>query len=172
MDAIKAMLDKYGLPDPASDEEGVFDNEELQDLYDALILKGAESETAALEVGGLIEEVDIEDLVNAIEESTRDDLDRVYTNLMNGSKNHLRAFAGQIESKTGEAYKAQYLTQDEDDEILEAARANGRRGQAGKGRRGGRGNGAAARFGNRGNGAVRNGGRRSTGRSRSTRRRR
>ncbi len=32
MDAIKAKLDKYGLPDPALAEMGAFRNAELQDL--------------------------------------------------------------------------------------------------------------------------------------------
>ena len=158
MDALKTMLDKYGLPDPVADEEGVFNNEDLQDLYDTLILKGAESELAALEVGALIEEVDILDLVDAIEESTHDDLDQVYTNLMNGSKNHLRAFAGQIENLTGEDYEAQFMPQEEVDEILEEAPANGRRGQArrqAQRRQKGRGNAAATRGGRGRSGARR-----------------
>jgi hypothetical protein len=38
---------------------------------------------------------------------------------LEGSKNHLRAFVGNIESVIGEGnYVAQYLTQEEVDEIL------------------------------------------------------
>ena len=90
MDALKRMLDKYGLPDPILGE-GVFRDPELQELYDLLVFLGIGSLEDALLVGALIEEVDIEDLELALIESSRDDLDRVYGNLMAGSVNHLRA---------------------------------------------------------------------------------
>ena len=43
-----------------------------------------------------------------------------YTNLLEGSKNHLRAFVRQLESSFPEEYpyQAQYLSQNEVDEIL------------------------------------------------------
>ena len=57
MDAIKQMLDKYGLPDPAEGMGiGEFDNEDIKDLYDALILSESESEFGALMAGAFIEE--------------------------------------------------------------------------------------------------------------------
>jgi hypothetical protein len=120
MDAIKRLLDKYGLADPAG-EIGVFSNPELQDLYDLLIYNGSVSLDAGLLVGGLIEEVDIEDLQATIADTTKADLQRVYGNLMDGSENHLRAFAGAIENLTDRPYQAQYLTQEEVDAILGAA---------------------------------------------------
>ena len=118
MDALKTILDQYGLPDPASKKIGVFNNAELQELYDALIIKGSMSRIDALDVGALIEEVDIEDIQIAIEESTHADLDRVYGNLIAGSINHLKAFVGKIERLTGETYEAQYLPQEEVDALL------------------------------------------------------
>lgn len=117
MDALKKLLDKYGLPDPAG-ADGVFTNPHLQALYDELVAKGEESPLAALMVGGLIEEVDMVDLALAMDETSKEDLDRVYGNLMNGSENHLRAFAGRIVMLTGEDYEAQFLTQAEVDAIL------------------------------------------------------
>ena len=75
-----------------SSEPGVFTNEDVQDLYDDLILQGSQSTQDAIEVGILIEEVDISDLYNAIETTEIVELDQVYTNLLNASVNHLTAF--------------------------------------------------------------------------------
>ena len=49
MDAIKTLLDRYGISDPAAgNEEGEFTNPELQALYDKLIEKGSDSLIDAL----------------------------------------------------------------------------------------------------------------------------
>ncbi|RLD51581.1 MAG: ferritin, partial [Bacteroidetes bacterium] len=63
MDAIKYLIDAFDIEDPVGENpEGVFQNEELQELYDALIEKGSTSREEALRVAALIEEVDIIDL--------------------------------------------------------------------------------------------------------------
>ncbi len=72
----------------------------------------------ALQVGALIEEVDIEDLQLAIEETDNADLQNAYDNLMRGSRNHLRAFVAEIE-RTGVVYEAQHLDQTIVDAILD-----------------------------------------------------
>jgi len=118
MDSIKTLLDRYGLPDPILGV-GEFSDSSLQDLYDDLIDRGLTSELEALYVGALIEEVDIEDLQDAIAETDHPDLARVYGNLMRGSRNHLRAFVGYIED-LGLDYEAQHLSQEEVDEILDS----------------------------------------------------
>ena len=118
MDAIKTLLDKYGLDDPAVPIFGVFNDTDLQVLYDELVARGDDSKLDALMVGALIEEVDIEDLQTAIDQTDKHDLERVYGNLMSGSKNHLRAFVSQIELLSGENYEAQHLPQEVVDEIL------------------------------------------------------
>jgi hypothetical protein len=52
MDAIKNLLDKYGIADPAEGKAaGVFTNRDLQALYDELIEVGGVSLVDALEVG-------------------------------------------------------------------------------------------------------------------------
>jgi hypothetical protein len=96
MDAIKARLDKYRLADPALANLGEFANADLQAMYDSLSERGALSLEQALRVGALIEEVDILDLQAAIEHATHSDLKLVYQNLMEGSKNHLRAFVARL----------------------------------------------------------------------------
>jgi hypothetical protein len=86
MDAIKALLDRYGITDPA-EEKGVgeFTNPEFKILYDALIGRGDDSLVEALLVGVFIEETDIQDLEVAIGLATRRDIKKVYSNLLQGS---------------------------------------------------------------------------------------
>ena len=117
MEAILGLLNTYGLEDPAAGP-GVFEDAGLQELYNTLVATGLESNLDALMVGALIEEVDMEDLVAAMERTSKIDILTVYGNLLDGSKNHLNAFVRNIEAITGEPYVAQYLSQAEVDEIL------------------------------------------------------
>jgi hypothetical protein len=120
MDTLLQLLDKYGLPDPAaSDIPGWFSDQNLQTLYDDLVNRGQASYAEALQVGALIEEVDIEDLQLAIEETDNADLQNAYDNLMRGSRNHLRAFVAEIE-RAGVVYEAQHLDQELVDAILDS----------------------------------------------------
>jgi len=135
MDTMKSLLDKHGLPDPVIDDStGAFVNHELDELYKDLIVDGLESRLDALYVGALIEEVDIEDIQIAIEEATHADLIRAYENLIRGSRNHLRAFVGQIESQ-GVEYKAEVLEQDVVDAIVDSPVERGGPARGGKGGR-------------------------------------
>lgn len=121
MDAILNLLNTYKLPDPTAGKlVGQFVNAELQALYDALIVRGKQSVLEALKVGGVIEETDIEDLNAAMATSRFSTIDKVYQNLLNGSYSHLRAFAGKIESVTGQPYAAQVVSQEVVDSILGA----------------------------------------------------
>lgn len=97
MDSIARLLERYGITDPvAEDIPGVFTNPELQALYDELIAQGSQSLEAALEVGVFIEETDIADLQEGLETATRRDITNVYSNLLNGSYNHLSAFSAEL----------------------------------------------------------------------------
>jgi hypothetical protein len=97
MDAIKALLVRHGVPDPAeSNGPGEFTNQDLQDLYDALIIQGSASLVEALKVGVFIEETDIADLNKAIASTRRKDITNVYSNLLQGSLNHLKAFVSSL----------------------------------------------------------------------------
>lgn len=117
MDAVLGLINRYGLEDPALGF-GVFANAELQELYDNLVASGQKTELDALMAGALIEEVDMEDIVSAMERTDKADIRNVYANLLAGSENHLRAFVSNIEALTGEAYTAQWISQEEVDEIL------------------------------------------------------
>ena len=119
MDAILKLLRTYRLPDPATGNAiGEFSNPTLQSLYDTLMEKGRLSALDALQVGGIIEETDMRDLVDAIERSDNADIDATYDNLLCGSRNHLRAFARNLESMTGQTYTALVITQDEVDAVV------------------------------------------------------
>lgn len=97
MDSIKNLLVKYGIPDPAEGNKvGEFTNQGLQDLYDQLIEQGKISLVEALAVGVEIEETDIKDLNSGIASTTRRDIKNVYTNLLQGSLNHLKAFVSNL----------------------------------------------------------------------------
>lgn len=125
MDAIATLLDRYGIEDPAAGNGiGDFTDPELQALYDQLVTTGSQSMTDALRVGIAIEEIDILDLEERIGLTDEADLIQVYASLLQGSRNHLRAFVPNLERKTGETYQPQYLDQIGYDEIIEGG--NGR----------------------------------------------
>lgn len=119
MDAIMYLIDTFGLVDPVGDHpQGVFQNEELQDLYNDLIEQGSTSEEEALKVGALIEEVDIIDLQTELDSiAENEEVIRIYTNLCNASENHLRAFT-RVLSRYGVEYVPLKLSQEEFDRIL------------------------------------------------------
>ena len=123
---VEDMIEKYGLIDPVADDTtGVFVNQVLADLYQTLITKGGVSSLEALYVGAAIEELDMVDLQHAIDATDNVDIQRLYANLMSGSRNHLRAYVGKIED-LGIVYEAQYLTQEEVDSIVDSPVERGR----------------------------------------------
>ena len=75
---------------------GVFKNTELQDLYNALMAKGAQSAEEAYKVGIAIEEKDIADITKQLSTATDPDIISTLELLRKGSENHLRAFNRQL----------------------------------------------------------------------------
>lgn len=96
-DAIGVLIARYGLTDPAQGP-GVFVDEKIRGLYEALMAKGIVSSVDALEVGVMIEETDIDDLEDAMKSTTPRDIDKVYANLLAGSFNHLDAFNSHLQA--------------------------------------------------------------------------
>jgi hypothetical protein len=128
-DAIKKLLDRFGIEDPADNSPiGVFANEDLQKMYDDLMAAGSQSLGDALKVGGAIEEIDILDLKESLEITQNEEIQRVYQNLLRGSENHLRAFTSNLERQANEIYQPQYLSQLEYDAILASSSPRGGRG--------------------------------------------
>ncbi len=126
MDAVKTLLDRYGIADPAAGNAiGQFTNPDLQALYDDLAAQGQQSLADALRVGALIEEVDIADLMVELADVEHSDIQRVYGQLLRGSENHLRAFVSSLQQQTGETYQPQVLDQATYDQIISAASGGG-----------------------------------------------
>jgi hypothetical protein len=137
MDAIKVLLDRYELIDPASSERGVFTNPELQALYNDLIILGSQSLPDALKVGAAIEEIDILDLQSHLVDTDNADIQQVFNSLLNGSTNHLRSFVSILSTQTGETYIPQYLDDQVYQTIISTAMQTGGNGNGGVNRQGG-----------------------------------
>jgi len=126
MDAILTLIDMSDLEDPVGDAGyGIFDNQELQALYDGLIDRGNVSLEEAMLVGGAIEEIDILDLQDYLAGTENDALKEVYQNLLKGSINHLRAFVRSYERQTGDSYQPQFMSQEAYDELMSSNAGRG-----------------------------------------------
>lgn len=124
-DAVKRLLDAYDIEDPVtSDGRGVYQNEDLEALYDALVEQGSTSLLDALIVGATVEDLDIKDLADLLAATDNNDLIQVYTNLQKGSRNHIRSFIKQIEAQGG-SYEAQYISSAELSAILGGSQETG-----------------------------------------------
>jgi len=117
MNLVKALLDKYQIEDPASDQPGVFNNDHLQQLYNDLIALGSNSQMDALIVGATIEDLDIYDLEEYLKQTDNDDIKATFNLLDCGSRNHLRSFYNQITANGGD-YTPQFIDQAEFDAIV------------------------------------------------------
>ncbi|MBL4699406.1 MAG: DUF2202 domain-containing protein [Phycisphaerales bacterium] len=144
MNAMKKMLDRFGMEDPITDDtRGVFQSQAFTDLYDQLIKSGSESLLEALKVGAKIEELDLSDIQTAADGVADPVLTKVYGNLTRATRNHLRAFAAQIDL-AGSTYTAEHLTQEEFDTIAASDFEKGMGNGKGKGMGQGKGQGKNA----------------------------
>ncbi|VVB72773.1 Uncharacterised protein [uncultured archaeon] len=115
--AVILLINRYNLDDPTTKEVGKFNNVTLQKTYNELVLKGETSLKDALDVGAVIEEIDIIDLQKRIIQTDKEDIRLVYENLMKGSGNHLRAFVLNL-NRQGYEYTPLYLSKDEYNGII------------------------------------------------------
>lgn len=124
-EAVLSLLSKYNIEDSAANiGAGVFTDTSLQRIYNQLLSIGNISHLDAMTVGATIEDLDIYDLQKLLLDSDNQDLTFVYNNLLKGSRNHMRAFYGQIISNGG-TYRAQYITQQELEEIVNSPKETG-----------------------------------------------
>lgn len=129
MDAVLTLLSRYGLPDPAAESaRGEFEDATLQKLHDDLVLRGAPSTLAALQVGVAIEELDIRDIEAARRSVSHGDILTTYDNLTRGSRNHLRSFYGKVKALGG-SYTPQYLDASSFQQIVDSPMETGRAGR-------------------------------------------
>ena len=119
-EAILALLTKYSIDDPAATTApGEFADPDLQALYNTLMGMGQVSLIEALKVGALIEETDIHDINEKVAITDEADILNVYTSLLCGSGNHLRAFNERL-LEQGVTYVPQVISQEEWDAIASA----------------------------------------------------
>ena len=109
--AVQNLLRQYGITDPTAGKAlGEFTQPSFTALYQDLIKAGSLSNADALKVGLKIEELDIFDLQQAAAQTSRDDIQRVYENLLRGSRNHLRSFHRALQAEQ-QSYAPEFLTQ-------------------------------------------------------------
>lgn len=120
MDQVLKLLNTYQISDPASTEIGVFNNAELQNLYDNLTAKSALSLADALIVGATIEDLDIKDIVDYELITNKLDILNVLGRLKCGSRNHLRNYTNQLEI-INVNYLPQYISLEEYNEIINSS---------------------------------------------------
>ncbi len=120
MDAVLTLLEKYNISDPASSERGIFQNEQLQNLYNELTAKVDSSYLDALIVGCTIEDLDIKDIQEFETRTANEEIFDVYNFLKCGSRNHLRAFY-RITVGEGGSYNPQFISQEEFDSIINSS---------------------------------------------------
>lgn len=118
MDSLFELITRYDLTDSASTESGVFNNVELQALYNKLIAQGSISAEEAFKVGAAIEEIDILDLQVRLTQTDQEDIQLVFDSLIQGSYNHLNAFVGNLLNRYDITYEPQYISVDLYQQIL------------------------------------------------------
>jgi hypothetical protein len=117
MDQVLCLLQYYNIPDPASQEAGVFNNSELQQLYNDLVAQGSQSFIKGLKVGATIEDKDIFDLETDMTNTVNPAILTIFDNLACASGNHIRSFTILL-TKNGVTYVPQFLSQEEYESII------------------------------------------------------
>jgi hypothetical protein len=110
MNAVSNLCERYGIKIIVSDETGVFTINEFpqdfQNFYNDVYITFVEEKTGslleALKIGQGIEVMDIEDLELLLSSDFPLDVKQVFTNLLNGSYNHLDAFNKAIYRETSQ----------------------------------------------------------------------
>jgi len=124
MNAVILLLKYYGSADTLVGDAGVFTMEEFSILYDNLTAAGSVSLEEAYKAGALIEEMDIKDLIEALNLVTNNNIILVFENLLKGSRNHLRAFVRKLTS-LDITYSPVYLSEDEFMQIINSPMEKG-----------------------------------------------
>lgn len=91
---VRTAMAANGVSDQtAGDGVGIFDDPNVQRLYDRLVAQGSAGATAATAVGVVIEQMDIDELDKALAASLPADVESTLDTLRSGSERHLAAFS-------------------------------------------------------------------------------
>ncbi len=118
MSMVSELIKKYKLKYPSGKAQGEFVNAELQNLYYDLIEKGSKSLIDGLTVGATIEDIDIFDIEKLNRQVKNNDIKQLYEQLICGSENHMRAFAGHLRFRNSN-YKPQHISQTRFNSIID-----------------------------------------------------
>lgn len=125
MTRVGEIMTAYGLQIPVN-PPGVFQFQRYQDAYDTWQPQGVADGQEACMIGAYIEEMDILDIIYAIENiGEKDDILAMYEELKMGSENHLRAFNRFLEMEFGVDYQPQLMDQAMFDAIIAASGNHG-----------------------------------------------
>lgn len=94
IDAVKDLAVRYGVATPYQ-RAGQYQTAHIQSLYNELYAKGIRSKRDALEVGCMVEVIDVEDLqkyTREAEQANAQDVVQTYNFLLKGTYNHYWAF--------------------------------------------------------------------------------
>lgn len=122
MDQARAIMDQYGLVapgNPGKDEQGIFENQTLQKIYDELLARGSASHEDALKAAATFEEISIIDLKKEIYATQAEDAKAMYQGLFAGSQKHLRSYVRDLYDLNIK-YDPQYMERDEFEGIVQA----------------------------------------------------
>lgn len=114
MDAFDQLLDRYEIPDPVVDESsiGIFTDPFFTNLFIKLKEKGQQSDQDAFEVGAMVEDLNMANLIRYGEATDKPDLRLAYETLLKQSKNHMSAFVRQLD-KLGYEFEPEYITSEQ-----------------------------------------------------------
>lgn len=132
-DKMNSLAKKFNLTIPLSvsnDENGKFQNKKLQKAYDEMVEIGNVSLENALQIGANVEELDIQDLTEAMAGTENEDILKVYSQLKQASEKHLQSFNKNLANE-GVEYTPAILSQKDFDAIINAkASCQGGKGEA------------------------------------------
>ena len=111
MDAFDQLLDRYEIPDPVTDESaiGVFTDPFFTSLFTELKEKGQQSDKDAFEVGAMVEDLNMANLIKYNKMTDKPDLKLAYDTLLAQSKNHMSAFVRQLDS-LGYSFEPEHIS--------------------------------------------------------------
>ena len=151
--AMLTLITAYKLTDPSTGVAGTFTNPAIGELYAKLVAAGAVSAAEALKTGAYIEEYDILDLEKLIAATENSAIIQIYSNLLRGSRNHLRSFVATL-ANYNVVYVPQMMTQETFDAIVNSPMESGNQNglQNGNGKKNGQNNGKGKGNGKGGSG--------------------
>lgn len=114
MDAFDQLLDRYEIVDPVTDESaiGIFTDPFFTNLFRELKEKGQQSDKDAFEVGAMVEDLNMANLIKYGDATEKPDLKLAYSTLLIQSKNHMSAFVRQLD-RLGYTFEPEHISNEQ-----------------------------------------------------------